>query len=143
MAEKKEKRKFSDILSSFLEKNRKLMWAVLIVCIVAVIAVAVFIGVSSKSSEKTLALVDQISYELTNGSASLDDAELLERRNTAKTNLEPLLSKSGIGGVRANMLMAELAYQEKNYSSAIEYWTNAASKGKKSYTTPLAYFNIA
>lgn len=141
--EKTEKTKFSEKLSSFLEKNRRIVLAVFSVVIVAFVAYVVVFAASSKSNEKTLALVDQISYELTNGSYGLEDTELSARRTTAKNALEPLLSKGGVGGVRANMLMAEIAYQEKDYSKAIECWEAAANKGKKSYTAPLAYFNIA
>ena len=146
MAEKKEKkdrRTFSAVLSSFLEKNRKAVWIVFIVILVAFIAFLTLFFVNSKSSEKTLAMVDQISFELTNESYSLADSELASRRSDAKTALDPLVGKSGVGGVRANMLMAEIAYQEKNYNDAVKYWTAAANKGKKSYTAPLAYFNIA
>lgn len=146
MSEKKqkgEKQTVAASLTKFLEKNRKLMWTVLIVVVVAFAAYAVFSVISEKSTAKTLALVDQISYELTNGSYSLEDSEIAERRNTAKEALAPLTEKSGVGGVRANMLMAELVYQENNFSEAVECWKKAAAKGKKSYTAPLAYFNIA
>lgn len=141
MAERKEVETASSKVNAVLEKNRKIV----ISCFVAIIAViVVFVAVEligNKSKEKNLAAVDALSYELTNGSATLEDAELDARRDEILTKLEPYTKKNGVAGVRANMLAAELAYQKADYEAAVAYWNATANKGKKSYTAPLANYN--
>lgn len=143
MADKTEKKTTSQKLNSLLEKNRKVLIAIFAIAFVALIAFVVWNIVSSKAAAKNIGEIETISYELTNKSLSLDDAELSQRLTTAKEKLEPYSKKMGITGVRANMLLAEISYSEKDYSKAIEYWTKAISKGKHSYTAPLAHYQIA
>ena len=127
----------------FVSKNAK----ILIVCVVVIAcAVAGYIlgnSISSKSSAKALAEIDNISYELTKDSAALETTELDARRATAFEKLVPYAQKGGVVGVRANMLCADLAYQQEKYEDSAKYWEAVAAKSKKSYTAPLAYFNAA
>ena len=145
MAEKNEKevKTASSKLNSVLEKNRK----VVICCFSAVIAIiAVFIIVEiavTKSTEKNLAAVEALTYELVNESASLEEAELTARRDSILEKVADYTKKGGVAGVRANMLAAELAYQKEDYEASAAYWDAAASKGKKAYTAPLANYNKA
>lgn len=142
MAEKIEKKTTSQKLNSVLEKNRKVLIAVLVIAFVALVGFIVWNVVSTKVAEKNISAIDTISYELTNGSTSLDEAELNARIDTAKEKLEAYTKKSGITGVRANMLSAEIAYAQNDYAKAIEYWTAVIAKGKRSYTAPLAYYQL-
>ena len=73
----------------------------------------------------------------------LSEEELAERKKIAKEKLGQYLSKSGIVGVRSNMIAADLAFSERDFENAKSYWITAASKGKNSYTAALAYFNVA
>lgn len=143
MAEKEEKETVSSKMNAFLEKNRKLIIGLFIAILAAVL---IFIAVEiivAQSTTKNLATVDALTFELTDGSNKLEDAELESRRNDVLVKVEPLTKKGGVAGVRANMLAAELAYQKKDYEAAINYWNGAIAKGKKSYTAPLAYYNKA
>ena len=142
MEEKIEKKTTSQKVNSVLEKNRKVLIVVLVIAFVALIGFIVWNITSTKIAEKNISELDTISYELTNGSSSLEAEELSARINTAKEKLEAYTKKSGITGVRANMLSAEIAYSQKDYSKAIDYWTAAISKGKRSYTAPLALYQL-
>lgn len=129
--------------ANFLEKNKKGLVAVLAVLVVLLVGYVVYTSVSAGAAEKNLSKIDEISYELTNGSAGLDENELNARRSDALAKLAQFASKGGVSGVRANLLCAEIAFQQKDYENAVSYWRNAAKAGKKSYTAPLAYFNMA
>lgn len=143
MAEKKaEKKTKSEKLNGFLDTNKKPLLAVLIVVIVALIGYVVFDVVSSKVTAKNLAKIEAISYELTNKSSALSTEDLTAKIKTTIDELTPYANKGGVVGVRANMLCAELKYYEKDYNAAISYWESAAKKGKKSYTTPIAYYQM-
>ena len=80
--------------------------------------------------------------ELTAMSNEAEDSEITNKATECIENLAPYTKKGGIAGVRANMLSAELAYVLKDYDSAISYYSAAISKGKKSYTAPICYYNI-
>ncbi|MCF0241377.1 MAG: tetratricopeptide repeat protein [Treponema sp.] len=141
MAEK-EKKSSSEKLNSFLEKNRIWLLSVLGVAVAVVVVYAVLVTVNAKSNEKVLSEIDEITYVFTKDFSSLEESEIENRRNVAMEALTPYLKKNGVGGVRANMLAADLSFQKKDYSSAMEYYKNAAEKGKKSYTAPLSYYNM-
>lgn len=143
MTEREELQTSSGKLNAFIEKNRKALISALVAVIVLLVAFIVVSNVVSKSSDKNLAAIDEISYTLTNESASLEEAELNARRIDALDKLAAYNSKSGIVGARANMLSAELAYQQTKYDDAINYWKAVASKSSKTYLAPIAAFNIA
>ncbi|MCQ2572411.1 MAG: tetratricopeptide repeat protein [Treponema sp.] len=142
MSEKNEKTTSSEKLNSFIEKNRVCLFTVLGVLVVAVICYTIVLSVSSKSKEKALSQIDEITYVLTKDSAGLEDAELEAKRAVALEAVTPFLNKGGVAGVRANMLAADLAFQAKDFAKAFDYYAAAASKSKKSYTAPLAYYNM-
>ncbi len=141
IAEKDENVTVSSKLNAFMEKNRKLIIGLFVGIIVAIAAFVVVEIVLSNAKTKNIAAVDALSFELTDGSGSLEDSELAARRDEVLEKLIPYTKKGGVAGVRANMLAAEIEYQKKNYESAVEYWENAAEKDVKAYTASLALFN--
>lgn len=141
MAEK-ELNTASTKVNSFIEKNKKIL-VVLIVCVLCLLAgyiIGSIIGANEKA--KHLNAIEDISYKLVDGSTSLEEDELAARRNEALESLKSYTKKPGAVGVRANMLAAEIAYQIEDFDAAIEYWTATASKDKKSYTAPIANYNL-
>ena len=140
MSEKEEKTT-SKKLDAFLEKNRKYVIACFIVIVVFLIGFLVFVVVKSSTTNKNLAAIDTVFYQMTNGSDQLEDAELEAKRAEFIEKLSPYAAKGGIVGVRANLICAELSYQKKDYENAITYWSAAETKGKKIYTAPIASYN--
>lgn len=138
-----EKRSFADILGDVISKNRKIIVSVCAVLILAVIVYAVAVTVNSKSVESGLAKIDEITYTLTNKSSDLSESDLNSRMEKALGDLNSMVGKGGVVGVRANMLVAEIYFQKKDFEKARSSWIAAAEKGKKSYTAPLSYFNAA
>ena len=143
MAETEVKKSAGTKLNAFLEKNRKAVLVSFLVIIIALIAFISISVISSKNAEKDIARIDEISFSMTNNSATLEQTELDTRATTALEALKPFLKKNGIAGVRANMLAAEIAFLQKDYESAINYWDATFAKGKKVYTAPLALYNKA
>ena len=144
MAEKKfEKATASERLSQFMLKCRMQIIILTAVIVTGIVAYGVSAAVVSSLTAKGISFVDTVEYEFTKDSDSLSDAEIETRRGEAMTKLTPYLSKGGIVGVRANMLAADITYARKDYAAAKSYWSAAASKGAKSYTAPLAYYNMA
>jgi len=129
--------------ANFLEKNKKGLAAFLCAVIVLLLAYVIFSSVSASASAKNLQKIDEISYALTNGSASLNEDELAARRSKALEELSAFVNKGKVSGVRANMLAAEISYQSGKKEDAAAYWKKAAEKDRKAYTAPLCYFNLA
>ena len=143
MTEREKSQTSSGKLNTYLEKNKHVLVIGLVAAIVLLVGFIVVSNVISKGTVKNLTAIDEISYTLTNESASLEDAELDARRSAALESLAAYTSKGGIVGARANLLCAELVYQQTKYEEAVTYWKAAASKAPKSYLAPLALYNAA
>lgn len=143
MAKQFEKATASEKLSGYMMRHRKPIIAGTVFVIGAIVVFAVVAFIMSRAAEKGISAVDTIEYEFMRESAGLSEAEAASRRDSAMAALEPYIKKSGIVGVRANMLAADIAFQRKSYGEAKSYWEQVAAKGKKAYTAAPAYFNIA
>lgn len=142
MAEKTEKKTKSEKVNGFLDKNRKVLLIIFIILIVGLIGYVVFDSVSTKAASKNIAKIESISYELTSNSSSLSGTELVAKEKETLAALEEFTKKSGVAGVRANMLCAEINYKNKEYKAAIDYWTAAANKDKSAYTAPICNYQL-
>ena len=138
-----EKKTVAEVLGDFILKNRKALIGFCSFVVIAAVAVVAVVFVNEKNTQTGLEKIDLISYELTNKSYDLGESDISARQEKALGSLAEFTGKSGVVGVRANMLAAEIYFQKKDYSSASSAWLSAAEKGKKSYTAPLAYFNAA
>ncbi len=107
MAENEVKPTASSKAANFLEKNKKGLVTVLVAAVVILAAYIIFASVNASSNAKNLQKIDEISYALTNGSASLSDEELAGRRTKALEDLAAFVKKGGVSGVRANLLAAD------------------------------------
>lgn len=132
----------SSKLNSFMEKNRKGVIAIAAAVIVVLVAFIVIISVSNSAKNKGIQAVDEITYELTNGSSKLEVEELKTRCETALEKIGPYTSKGGIVGARANMLAADVSYILEKYTESADYWNAVAAKGKNTYLEPIAKFNL-
>ena len=130
-------------LAGVIEKNKKSFITCLIVIICFLIGYIVFAAIGNSAKDKNLQTLDEISYELTAKSADLEDAELEARIATALEKAAPLTKKGGIVGARANMFCAEVTFWQEKYDASAEYWKAAVEKSKKTYISPIAYFNLA
>ena len=130
-------------LAGFIEKNKKAFIAILIVLVCCLAGYIVFALVSSSAKAKGLQALDEISFEMTNKSSDITEAEIATRLSTAFDKASAYTGKSGIVGARANMLCAEITYQQKKFAESADFWKATAEKAKKSYLAPLAYFNVA
>ena len=130
-------------LAAFIEKNKKAFIACLIVLVCCLVGYIVFASVAESSKEKGLQALDEITFEMTDKSSDIEEAEIATRLSTAFEKASAYTNKGGIVGARANMLCAEITYQQKKFAESADFWKATAEKGKKTYLAPLAYFNVA
>ena len=138
-----EKKSLSENLGDFILRNLRVIFVFCGVLLLGAVCAVVVISVNEKTIEKGLGKIDLISYELTNKSYDLSETEIVARQDKALSSLSELVGKSGIVGVRANMLSAEIYYQKKDFENARSAWLAAAQKGKNTYIAPIAFFNAA
>lgn len=138
-----EKKSLSENLGDFILRNLRVIFVFCGVLLLGAVCAVVVISVNEKTIEKGLGKIDLISYELTNKSYDLSETEIAARQDKAVSSLSELVGKSGIVGVRANMLSAEIYYQKKDFENARSAWLAAAQKGKNTYIEPIAFFNAA
>ena len=132
----------SSKLAGFIERNKKGFITVLGLLICALIGYIVVISINNKIKDKDLQSIDEITNTLTSGSSALEDSEIELRRTVAIEQLSAFTSRNGIAGARANMLCADITFQQAKYEESAEFWKLAAKKAKKTYIAPLAYFNL-
>lgn len=138
-----EKKSLSENLGDFILRNLRVIFVFCGVLLLGAVCAVVVISVNEKTIEKGLGKIDLISYELTNKSYDLSETEIAARQDKAVSSLSELVGKSGIVGVRANILSAEIYYQKKDFENARSAWLAAAQKGKNTYIAPIAFFNAA
>ena len=143
MAEKTENETLATSLNKALEKSKGLVFAVAAIIVVVIVAMAVIATVKSKSTENGIEQIDSISYALTNEAAELSADDIAARQSKALESLSELSEKSGVVGLRANMLIAEIKFAQKNYEEARSAWLKAVSAKSKAYTASLCYYNAA
>ncbi len=132
----------SQKIGNLIEKNKVKFIVCLIVVACALAGYITTYAIYNSLKNKNLSRIDEITFTLTDKSGSLEESELEARRNTAIEQLAPFTKKNGIAGARANMICAEIAFQQKKYQESADFWKAAAKKAKKSYIAPIAYFNI-
>lgn len=132
----------SQKIGNLIEKNKVKFIVCLIVVACALAGYITTYAIYNSLKNKNLSRIDEITFTLTDKSGSLEDSELEARSNTAIEQLAPFTKKNGIAGARANMICAEIAFQQKKYQESADFWKAAAKKAKKSYIAPISYFNI-
>lgn len=143
MATKEEKLTVGKKVNNFLDKNKAKLIGVLILFVCFIIGFIIGTVISANAKEKNLAEIEQISYDLTKDSATLEDSEITARIDEAYTKLADYTKKSGIVGVRANLLYADLLFRQGKFQDAISYYEKVVSLKSKAYTAPLALYNMA
>ena len=130
-------------LAAFIENHTK--GFIVILCVLLGLLVGYVLGasVANNNKAKGLQALDEITFEMTDKSSGLSDAEVEARLNTGFEKASAYTNKRGIVGARANMLCADITYQQKKYAESADFWKAAAEKSKRSYIAPLCYFNLA
>lgn len=128
-------------LESALSKSTKLILAVAVFFVIAFISVVICSVVNNKAVESGIEQVDSLTYALLKDAENLEGKDLEARQTEALEKLSALSAKSGIVGVRANMLIADIKFATKSFEEAKNAYVKAAESKKSAYTYGLNYFN--
>lgn len=139
--------KIENKLNSFIGKHAKLIVAIFVAIVVVVIAVAVALTVIQSSTEEKfdalVALEDQYSSLAL---MSSDDEGYQGNVDSFKASAEALIASSSLEkypGAKAQLLLADLAFDSGDYQSAADLYRAVADAQSGTYLAELAVINEA
>lgn len=139
-----EKKTIEKKVKTFLEKSRFLFLGIVITLIVVAIVFGIVVEVKNKNAEKAFKFIDEVSYSLVKNRTDLSGDELVNfEKDTITKLLEFSKGKKGSAYSRASLLAADIAFEQKNYSDAKQYYIEAQEKNPKAYTSAICFCNIA
>ncbi|MBQ0162808.1 MAG: tetratricopeptide repeat protein [Treponema sp.] len=137
---KKENLTSVDKLGNFLSKNKVVLLTVVCVVVAALIGYTAYLRINDKNVEKGLTQIEKIEFTLTKNAAGLSDSELAAKYDAALNSLEAYTSKGGIVGARASYLKAEIKFNQKDFTAALDSYLAAAKAVNKTYLSSICYY---
>ena len=139
-SDEKEKQTFSDLLTLFIVKFKFVFIGIFVVGLIAIIAYGVISSSNEKAVKAGLTEIDAVTTEY----AELKIAETTDsaKEDALLARAQAVADKSGpaVVKVRAQMIIAEIQFDRKNYEAARTAWLAAAEADKKSYTYGLCNY---
>ncbi len=129
--------------NAFLEKNVKVLVGLIVVLLVLTGVAVATSSFNKKAVENELAEVDSIEYSFKKDADDISAEDFAARQDKALADLEALVSKSGIVGIRANMLKAEILFEKNDFENSRSAWLKAAEAKKSAYTASICFYNAA
>lgn len=125
-------------VSSFFEKNTKLILIVAIAVVITI--VAAIVGISVANSSKGKAQIKIATLEQRYGELILEENPDF---STLTSDLESMVKGSSYPSVKAAYLLGLVYYEQKNYSTAQSYFEKAYDLNGKIYLAPVSLVNAA
>ncbi len=126
---------FEEKLNGFFSSNLKTIIIAGIAVVLIAFGYVCISSVMSKSANKDISEISKLEL-----SVNLEDQTSV---NDTLEAIEAYKNKSGIAGVRANLLSAEIKFAKSNFAEAANDYVKAGDADKSAYTAPVAYFNAA
>ncbi len=138
--------KFSDRLNDFIGRHRKAILGVFIAIIVAVIVACVALVLVHRSAEARVNALDDLEGQyallsmMDSGSAGYADAV-----SSFRLGAEDIIAEGidDYAGAKAQYLLADLAFAEKDWTAAAAYYSGIAAAQSDTYLAPLSLMNEA
>ncbi len=139
-SDEKEKQTFSDLLTLFIVKFKFVFLGIFVVGLIAIIAYGVISSSNEKAVKAGLAEIDAVTTEyaelkIAETTDSAKEDALLARAQAIADKNTPTIVK-----IRAQMVIAEIQFDRKNFEAARTAWLAAAEADKKSYTYGLCNY---
>ena len=131
----------SDKIAGFIQKNRKLLLALLVLLAAGIIGSISFFLIRGALEKKAIAAVEALELKKNEmGTINTKSEEVTELLN----KINALASSSfGYAAVRAYSMAADIHFSLSEWEKAEENWVQAANKMPKMYLAPLSLFNAA
>jgi tetratricopeptide (TPR) repeat protein len=142
--EKKETVSFTDILVEFIRKNRKILAAVIIACVVILIGIVAGFSIRENIVNREISRAEALGERFEELRFDINESGSEEDVQALLADLDALASRSGgFASARSYSLIAAIHADRKNWAEAEKAWVLAAQKGAKGYLAPVSWFNAA
>lgn len=143
MPAKEKKVSLSEKVGDFIQKYRFVFLTVLALLVVGFVAYGVIYNSASKKTSKLLSKIEKIEFSLLENTSELSESEVSSLLDDSLKAVEEYTKNSGIVGIRAELLKADICYKKSDYKNACDSYLKVASKTKGTYLCPISYFNAA
>lgn len=139
------KMKTSEILVDFIQKNRKILIALLAIIAVGLSAVSGVYVFLDNSEKKAAALVEALYDRYDELRVLTDDAKKETEIEAFLKEIEQtqIIKASSFSAARIRSLAAIVNADRKNWQESLNYWISAAETAPKSYLYHIALYNAA
>ena len=140
-----EKKRFSEIFDDFLRKNRKLLLVICIVLLSAVATIAIVTAVNNSQASASTIRVEKLSADFATWSSEQDATKKAELEKKLVADITTVTQKwpRQFASARAYSMLAKIAENSKDWTTAEKDWMIIADKFSKSYLAPIALQNAA
>jgi tetratricopeptide (TPR) repeat protein len=145
VVEKAEKdKKTNEKLVDFIQKNRKLLLAVVLGIIVLFIGLIAGITIRDTLQIKAIKKVEGFRERYEAFRNEINEASKEEEVQALVDELKTFVSGNGsYAGAQGYALLGNIYGDKKSWAEAEDAWTNATRKAPKTYLAPVSFFNAA
>ncbi len=143
--EKKENKTFSEKLSALLLKYRIVILSIVGLLILSAVGLGVVSAVKNSIDKKHFALLDELTYSLSQSKESLTEDMLNAKYDSIKEKIAEFTAKTtkGAPASRAFIILASIEFELKNYTESRDAWLSSVEANKKAYTSAVSWYNAA
>ncbi|MDC7225870.1 MAG: tetratricopeptide repeat protein [Spirochaetales bacterium] len=137
--ELKGKEKFLSQLTSFLEKNKTVLWIILAVIVAAIVIVAVIDSVSDRKANESALRIESVQKDYEEW-MRLEEDEKNEKQQELFDKLDSVTDDypASYAAQRADYLKGGVYFQNEEWTKAAEFFKASAEVNRNSYLAPIA-----
>lgn len=136
------KTKFLANLTSFLEKNKTILWIILALAVAAIIVIAIVDSISEKKENESAQMIESVQKDFDEWIAITDeeDDDKNAKQQTLINELDIIVSDypGTYAAQRAFFLKAGINFESGEYAEAASMYTESAEVNKDSYLAPIS-----
>ena len=132
--------------NGWLSKHGKLLTIIVSAVVAVIVIVSIVTVVVNTSNNKTYEKLDALTAQYSEYTTMDSDAEGYDSAKTALVSDAEALMAKGVKkypGAKAAMILADLAYEDGDYSKAIELYKKVADGQKKTFLREVALMSMA
>ncbi len=136
--------KISFKVSRFLGQNKVILSVIVLVLVLALVAMLIFNAVYTSNLSKRLDQIDKATSSYSELLAEDPEGDGYKSgMETLKTTLKGLSRGKDYPSLKAQYMLATIAYEEKDFQSALDGFVTIYQAKKDTYLAPLSLFNAA
>jgi tetratricopeptide (TPR) repeat protein len=140
---------FGEKLNQFIQRNRKPLFIGLVTLVVIIVGLIAGVTIRDNIQTRALTQIDEFTrrYERLRISDAAEDPNLITKLIeivSLSDEISAFAAKnSGFAAARAYTLLADIHWDQNNFSAAENAWLEAARIASRNYLAPVSFYNAA